>query len=124
MDQDDEEYKVGYRNPPKHTRFKKGQSGNPSGKKRGFDKSIPDIAMDVLSEKIKASINGKKKRPPLIEGIIRKGAQKALDADPRFFKMIIELAQQSQNYKQEMETHAMWVEKLSRELEVNLSEED
>ena len=25
---------VGYKRPPQHTRFKKGQSGNPSGKKK------------------------------------------------------------------------------------------
>ena len=27
--------KVGYRNPPQHTRFKPGQSGNPRGRPRG-----------------------------------------------------------------------------------------
>ena len=27
--------KVGYGNPPQHTRFKKGQSGNPRGRPKG-----------------------------------------------------------------------------------------
>lgn len=30
---DDEPYEVGYRKPPRQTRFKKGQSGNPKGRK-------------------------------------------------------------------------------------------
>jgi hypothetical protein len=27
-------HKVGYKSPPKHTRWKKGQSGNPKGRKK------------------------------------------------------------------------------------------
>jgi len=30
-DPGDEDNKVGYGNPPRHTRFRKGQSGNPGG---------------------------------------------------------------------------------------------
>lgn len=29
------EYAVGKRKPPQHSRFKKGQSGNPSGRRKG-----------------------------------------------------------------------------------------
>ena len=31
---DGDDYQVGYGKPPRHTRFKKGQSGNPAGKSR------------------------------------------------------------------------------------------
>src|SRR5580704_1822923 len=31
-----DEHKVGYRKPPVHTRFRKGQSGNPGGRPRGM----------------------------------------------------------------------------------------
>jgi len=117
MDDNDEEYTVGYCKPPKHTRFKKGQSGNPSGKKQKLDKYIPDIILDVLNEKISVVINGKKKKARKIEAIIRRMVQKGLEADHRFSKFIIEMAQQSQNYKQEIESHAEWVRKMTRELE-------
>ena len=30
-----DDYEVGYGNPPKHTRFPKGQSGNPKGRPKG-----------------------------------------------------------------------------------------
>jgi hypothetical protein len=29
------EYEVGYGKPPKHSRFKKGKSGNPQGRSKG-----------------------------------------------------------------------------------------
>lgn len=32
MSDDDKPYEVGYRKPPKHGRFQKGQSGNPRGR--------------------------------------------------------------------------------------------
>jgi len=32
---DEDDYEVGYRKPPKHSRFKKGQSGNPKGRPKG-----------------------------------------------------------------------------------------
>ena len=31
----DDDYAVGYKKPPLHTRFKKGQSGNPRGRPKG-----------------------------------------------------------------------------------------
>lgn len=34
-DQPKDAYKVGYKKPPKHTQFPKGQSGNPRGRKKG-----------------------------------------------------------------------------------------
>ena len=34
-DDDQPDYKVGYKKPPLHTRFQKGQSGNPRGRPKG-----------------------------------------------------------------------------------------
>ena len=33
-DTSDEDYQVGYRKPPLHSRFQKGRSGNPAGGRR------------------------------------------------------------------------------------------
>jgi len=50
---------VGYRKPPKHTRFKKGKSGNPRGRPR----KIPKIADLFMKESLKTIdlIEGQKK---------------------------------------------------------------
>lgn len=44
-------YEVGYRKPPKHTRFQSGQSGNPRGRPKGTKNLKTDLA-EELSEKI------------------------------------------------------------------------
>jgi hypothetical protein len=43
--------KVGYCNPPVHTRFKPGQSGNPSGRAKG-SQNLKTIFTKVLDEEI------------------------------------------------------------------------
>ncbi len=39
-------YDVGYRKPPKHTRFKPGQSGNPRGRPKG----TKNLKTDLIEE--------------------------------------------------------------------------
>ncbi len=45
------DYEVGYGKPPKHTRFKPGQSGNPSGRPKGT-KNLKTDLVEELGEKI------------------------------------------------------------------------
>jgi hypothetical protein len=45
------EYEVGYGRPPKHSRFKKGKSGNPSGRPKGTKNLRTDL-IEELGEKI------------------------------------------------------------------------
>ncbi len=44
-------YEVGYRKPPRHTRFKPGQSGNPRGRPKDANNLKTDL-MEELGEKI------------------------------------------------------------------------
>lgn len=46
------DYEVGYRKPPAHTRFKKGQSGNPKGRRKGTQNLATDLA-EELGERIR-----------------------------------------------------------------------
>lgn len=71
---------VGYKKPPKHSQFKKGQSGNPSGKpkKHKKAKSLDQQFMDFMNSPMTVWIDGKKtKKTPaeLYNKILLKFAQ-------------------------------------------------
>lgn len=46
------DYEVGYCKPPAHTQFKKGQSGNPKGRRKGSQNLATDLA-EELGERIR-----------------------------------------------------------------------
>ena len=47
----DKKDKVGYMNPPKHSRFRPGQSGNPHGRKKGSINTLTLLEM-ALNEQV------------------------------------------------------------------------
>ncbi|WP_347828781.1 DUF5681 domain-containing protein [uncultured Planktomarina sp.] len=52
---------MSYKNPPKHTQFKKGQSGNPKGRPPKHNKRPPTLADDLrqeLEEEVTVNKNG------------------------------------------------------------------
>ena len=55
------DYEVGYRRPPVHTRFRKGQSGNPGGR-RPRERSIGEAFSKALRGKVVVSENGERKK--------------------------------------------------------------
>ena len=87
MSKDD--YKVGKGRPPQHTRYKKGQSGNPSGRKK-----LPDVAQAaarVLEQKISVTQDGVRKRMPGIDALLSKAFAKALTGDMRAAEFLIKI---------------------------------
>ena len=56
-DDDKTDYKVGYKKPPLHTRFRKGQSGNPRGRPRG-SKNLSTLLTDALNEPVVVTEDG------------------------------------------------------------------
>src|SRR5271169_1848353 len=55
MSETKRDYDVVRGKPPVHSRFKKGQSGNPRGPR---PKSLPALLVDALNEKVVATIDG------------------------------------------------------------------
>src|SRR5262249_51523626 len=54
-------YDVGYAKPPSKTRFKPGQSGNPTGRPRGAKNFVTAIE-DELRARVTVTENGRRKR--------------------------------------------------------------
>src|SRR5437773_3368778 len=71
------EYQVGYGKPPRHARFKKGQSGNPRGRPRKPEPDPIDIAA-VLTEPIPVRIGGTSREMDVFEVWLRGLAKRAL----------------------------------------------
>jgi Family of unknown function (DUF5681) len=87
-DEDKPEYAVGFGKPPRHTRFRKGQSGNPKGRPRG-SKNLATIMEKVLKEPVVISENGKRRRITKREALIKQLVNKAIAGDPRSIKLLL-----------------------------------
>src|SRR5262245_12533366 len=57
----EDEGTVGYGRPPRHTRFKRGQSGNPKGRPKG-SKNIRSEVCQILTDPILVKVGGKQCR--------------------------------------------------------------
>lgn len=70
---------VGYRQPPRSTRFKKGQSGNPRGRPKNRHREIPHDA--VLGQMVTIREDGRERRVTAAEAFLLQLTQKGLAGD-------------------------------------------
>jgi hypothetical protein len=83
-------YLVGYGRPPKASQYKPGQSGNPKGRPKG-SRSIGAVLREVIEQKIAVTENGKTRRLPALEVMLRRLANDAMRNDPRALKLLLSL---------------------------------
>jgi hypothetical protein len=86
--------KVGYCKPPKHTQFKKGQSGNPKGRPKAQQqfKTVNRIVQDVLFMEVKGMVGGKRQTMLGLEAVVAKQMAKALEGDTPAAKLVLDRA--------------------------------
>lgn len=81
--------KVGYKNPPQHTRFRKGQSGNPRGRPKGAQ-NLVSIINDLLDKPVTVVVEGVKQQMSGRNALAFKIFEKALKGDPRAIEILRE----------------------------------
>lgn len=86
----DDEYDVGYRKPPKHSQFKRGQSGNPKGRPRFRFEDDEAPLRRYLLEPITVTVKGKKVKMSAIDAIVKSMIHKAAQGCIQSQKLLIQ----------------------------------
>jgi hypothetical protein len=83
--------KIGYRNPPQSTQFKKGHSGNPKGRPKG-KRNLATVLEKTLQEKVVINENGRRKTITKLEAAVKQLVNKAASGDLRALHHLTALA--------------------------------
>ena len=90
MSDEKKDYEVGYGKPPKHTRFKKGQSGNSKGRPKGA-KGLNASLKKEMESKVTVREGGREVTISKAEAAAKRVVQKALSGDMPALKMLAQL---------------------------------
>jgi hypothetical protein len=96
MTDDTSDDAVGYKKPPRRSRFQPGQSGNPRGRQKG----VRNLATDVkrtLEFPVRVNDQGKARRVSSQEAALLQLRKKALMGDPRALAQFLEFAKNYNN---------------------------
>jgi hypothetical protein len=80
---------VGYKNPPKHTRWKKGQSGNPRGPKKR-PKSTQELARLAIYRTVTIIRDGKRERVTRLEAFLERLIEDAITGQPTARRLLLD----------------------------------
>ena len=85
-------YTIGYCRPPKHTQFKKGVSGNPSGRPKG-SVNMATVLQKELSQTVVVAHGNQKKKITKMQAAVKQLVDKALQGDMHAFRVLSVLTQ-------------------------------
>ena len=88
-------YNVGYGKPPKHSRFRKGVSGNRKGRPKG-KRNIATVMAEILEETIVINDGGVRKRVTKLEAALKQMANKAVAGDLLAARQLIALVRSAE----------------------------
>jgi Family of unknown function (DUF5681) len=86
------DYEVGYGKPPRHTRFKRGQSGNSRGRPSG-SKNLSTLLTEALNEVVIVAENGGRRKITKRQAIITQLVNQSAKADWRATKILLDILQ-------------------------------
>ncbi len=76
------DYEVGYKKPPKHTRFQPGRSGNPRGRPKGT-KNLKTDLMEELGERIVVREGDRPQKVSKQRALLKSVVNRAIQGDAR-----------------------------------------
>jgi hypothetical protein len=82
---------VGYGSPPRHSRWKTGQSGNPKGRPKGSRNFKTDVQL-TLQAPVQITRSGKAQKVSTQSAVLLRLRENALKGDGRAIDKVIELA--------------------------------
>jgi hypothetical protein len=88
-DNRDSDYQVGYGKPPQHTRFKKGESGNPTGRPKG-SKNLTTLLEKELKQRVVVTENGRRRSITKQEAMVKHLVNKAVSGDRPLMQLLLE----------------------------------
>jgi Family of unknown function (DUF5681) len=91
----DGDYEVGYGRPPRHTRFAKGQSGNPRGRPCGA-KNFTTLLEEVLNEPVTVTENGGRRKVSKRRAIVTQLVNRSATADFRAIKLLFDIVRENE----------------------------
>jgi hypothetical protein len=95
------DYKVGYKRPPLHTRFKPGQSGNPSGRAKGA-KNLKTLFNKILNEEVSLREGANVRKVSKAEAVLRGLVIGALKGDARSLAALFRVAEHTGQFEEEL----------------------
>ena len=90
------DYEVGYGKPPRHTRFKKGQSGNPRGRPSG-SKNLATVLSEALNELVIVAENGGRRKITKRKAIVTQLVNRSASADLPALKLVFDMVRDTEN---------------------------
>jgi hypothetical protein len=95
---------VGYRNPPKVTRFKPGQSGNPKGRPKG-SLNMATVLERTLREKVIIIEGGKQRTINKLEAAVTQLTDKAASGDLKALQLLTALVRSAEERTKAVESN-------------------
>jgi hypothetical protein len=102
-------YDVGYCKPPAHTRFKPGQSGNPTGRPKGSP-NLKTLFHKILNEQISLQEGSQTKKISKGEALVRSLVIHALKGDTRAVMTLLRIAEATGEFENEIKNEPLTIQ--------------